>query len=947
MKFTGPVHFHWYGDKEAAKGYIPTARLLLGRCSLEMFQEPKRYPGISDSAMHKRLEVTSADYMVRNRTFPNGVAVRVILHHEGMAAAHIFHPTGAPEVDAIEIRGLLRAIQAEVDYECTENPTPEEIAAAAELETPIEPFSTLETLHDPNDAEKQWLVYPDGLSIEFNAFSNHVLPPQGGTFIMDTIAAPFNPIAFDINGKPPLTDCKMLVTGGGTVQEDGSYMFGEVVEGVRVRELTPRVFRVGRKNEMPGWPWADKRDPEAPFGRLVSLSAVLEHTPNVAPNAHRNKVTFTLTFLKLNGAECTDEDEENDYVCLDPVEVVVELDDSLYNWEAHPYDATHWVDFAVLSLLPDGSRVVIGMNQIGQAGYIGVCYDFVVLDLARIIADPLDFDFYSRFDTWKGSTLRSVSSTAALTNIPYTYEGPLTGDLFPHSPEDIAITPKGDNYTVSNRQRTEYANAEQLGGKVFPASRTINTGYDFDTCIYMHFGNNGELYETYVRAQRTSQVVDTQSITHSTFNEDTYHDGIPYVRTNWWGSGQSYSRGSIVSYQQTLAGVTVTNVYITLSDHTSSTANGPGLEWDGSAYVDRLGSAWKMVFGNRMDGEGCSFAFWNGVDDCYDNTPDTCEAYDEISHIGTFDATGGLWLGDGGAEPVLIWYTYNPTFYGFDYTVVINTATTVTQTTSIYQRKLDLEAADIFLRDFAAENLILQVVSDSTSTQDVETFNQFTKQCTVLAPTGYRSVTHRRSKQKQTHFLSDTASEDGLTHSGVDYAFLPFPLTYDGQVDGGLPKGLLEAHAAEASYKASPFVGGNFGVVEAFPVGGIGWLVSLGARSGSLSSTQPSTTTSITLNGSQKNKCVLTVGSKWAFTTVDETNPWEPHSLIEPLQPDVENGPSFTDPLPYIQLVTDNEGDPEAVLKPVRGPEKGVACKQQQISYVGWLYPQELEAPEE
>lgn len=942
-KYVGPARIRLHGNRDEAVLHIGRARNLLGGI-IAMHSDSHRIDYRKridkDNPVNAIYQLKGENFCARTIRTPEGVYITV-RNNDIIPIIDIVAPYKVGAEKALEHRGLLRALQDEADY--CEPVVPPEGEPGDEGYNPGE-FSELHPLYDPEDSDQQWLVYPDSLSIEHNPFKNYPLPPLGGTFIMDMLGAPFNPRAFSIDGKPNLFSCKMLLTGGGSREGDGEFQVGEVIEGIRVRELEPRVFRVGRMNEMNGWPWADKRDPEQSFLRLVSLSARLEHTSG-SVGQNYNKAIFTLEFLKLNNTECVQAEEET-YVCLDPVEFEVELDDALYDYAVHPFGNTEWVDFSILSLMPDGSKAVIGLHQRGDTGLLGQYYDFVILDLARIIDDPLDFDFYSRFDTWQGFAVRSFTNGDPLTNIPYVYEGPLTGDQFRRSEEVYdTITPKGDNYTVWNRQRAQYATAEQLGDNVFPASRTLITEYDFDVCIYMHFGNNGALHETYVRAEQNIQTTDTQSITHTDFDENNVFDGIPYVRTNWWVNDKFYPRGSIVSRSEFLAGITFTNVYITLTNHTSTTSNRPNLEWTGSEFVDRSGSAWKMVFGDRRDGNGCRFAYWNGVNDCYDDVPDTCAAYDAISHTGTFNSTGRLWLGEGGDEPVLIWYTYNPTFYKFDVTVSVHTASTIIRTTSIYQRKLDLEAEDVFARDFAIEDLVLQVISDATSARTEEEKTVFTKLCTVLAPTGYRAEKRTRSKTKETHFFSDTASSDGLLHDGVDYDLLPFPTSWTGGIGGGLPAGLLGNHV-EGNYKALPFAGSRFGVIQAFPASG-GWAVAIGARSGSTTSTNPTTTSNTSTNGFQKNKCVVTVGSKWAFTEVDDTNPWKSFSIIAGLQPDLEEMPAFTDPLPLVNMQAEEEEEAEALLKPVRGPEKSITCLEQQISYVGWLYPQELTEAEE
>ena len=266
----------------------------------------------------------------------------------------------------------------------------------------------------------------------------------------------------------------------------------------------------------------------------------------------------------------------------------------------------------------------------------------------------------------------------------------------------------------------------------------------------------------------------------------------------------------------------------------------------------------------------------------------------------------------------------------------------------MYQRKLDLTAANPFTRDFAVEDLIVSTTKTTTRAADRQEKYEQNEQCSVLTiDDKYSALRRSRQKSKETHTLSDTASTDGLNHTGPDYSYLAYPANARNAsypLDGIAP-GLFTQHAA-ITYKAEVFTHEFLGSIETKFVGGIGWAVSLGARSFSNTSTTPTTTSTSTASGNQKDKCTITVGSKWAFTTVDDTNPWEAHSIITPIDVDM-NGPAFTDPLPFVDLAAEEGTLAEPLFKPVRGPEKRFDCDLQQISYVGWLYPNELKAPEE
>jgi len=298
-RYTGLARIRIHGPQGTGAGYVGLARKLLGEQMAIHVDAYDSSRGLaSQSQISKTYTPKPTEQIQRKVSLPNGVGIRV-QYNTFMPIIDIWVPEGVEPVKAIEYRGLLRALQdADAFCEPLVPPTGE---PGEDGYNPGQ-VSELHPLYDSNNVDEQWLIYPDqGLSIEFNPYDNHPLPPRGGTFVMDMIAEPFDSRAFNVNGKPPLTDCKMLVTGGDAVESDEDNVV--FADGIYTRNIPARKFRIGRIDELLGWPWADTRDPDQTFGRLVSLSAVMEHTPNVAPNAHKNKATFTLTFLKLNSEE--------------------------------------------------------------------------------------------------------------------------------------------------------------------------------------------------------------------------------------------------------------------------------------------------------------------------------------------------------------------------------------------------------------------------------------------------------------------------------------------------------------------------------------------------------------------------------------------------------------------------------------------------------------------
>ncbi len=931
-RYTGPCRIRIHGPQGAGAAYVGLARTLLGEqmgIHVEAYDSSRGLA--SQSHVSKTYTPKPTEQIQRRVSLPNGVSVRV-QYNTHVPVIDIWVPEDIDERDNIEFRGLLRALQDANQY-C--DPLEGSIGNPGEDGYFPGQFSELHPLYDPEDEEQQWLTYPGLGSSEFNVHPNHPLPPTGGTFVMDMIGEPFIRQAFT---HGDYDSCKMLLTGGGVQTNTlGYYASGTFIDGFSVVNCPPRKFRVGRRDELLGWPW---NGPGAP--RLISLSATLRR-----PGAGSiNKAEFKIEFLKLNN-EPFDGNDEN---YLEPIEFEAVLDQTNIASTSHPYSSTFWVDFSVLSLTPDGGKAIIGLHQRGDVARVGLHYDFVILDIQKIIEDPEDFIFFSRLDTYNGGGTVSDSHSGQLTELALVYQDPDPDISFPPDIDELA-----GNFTDADLMRVKYVD-QAPDETVYPTQRSRTSNGVFDTCLYMYFVGD-DVYEIYTKVGTSGSTTETQTLNELNYSppdpdDEKGHVGYRYIRVRNWQADTFYERGTVITRREgfTIIGGpnrTLDNVFVTLEDHTSTNENRPGLELVDNNLVDRSGSAWKMVWGDRLDGQGCQFATWNGLD------PADPSEYNALSVCNT-SGWRNICLGEGGTTTRL-WGRSTIGAPLFRQEIGTTSTSTSDRYVEFYRRKLDLDAGSVFEgRNTEEDDFILSVdmQSSSSSTKKRELRNHF--ECLEFAPCcGYRALTRTASSSKESYYIVDSASEDVIANSGVDYAIPDYSPIFSYQGDGWPPGQLIYQSPAplflpynlgitkfEIFSDAGIFIA--FPRLPIFPVSGIGWLIAVGQRGASgqfVSPADPSANLSFTSYGSQRNKCILTVSGA-VLTGADEHNPFEAHSVLTGFRPDLVEVPAITHPLPYGE-------DGEVLLEIVRGSEKLVTCKDQQIAYVGWLYPEETRPPED
>ena len=565
-RYFGPARIRIHGDQGVGAEYVGLARTLLGEQRGIHVDAYDSLRGLaSQSRLSKEYTPKPTEQISRSVTLPNGVGIYV-QHNTYMPIIDVWVPDGVKSTTKLtvkEYRGLLRALQDETIPCDPLLPTIGEVGDGDYYEGQ---FSELHPLYDPEDPNQQWLVYPASLSAKHNEFANYPLPPRGGTFVMDMIGAPFNESAF--TDKFPLSACKMLVTGGGThgveplPYDEPTFEWG--VDDY-IYNCPPKLFRIGRKDDMSGWPWVGADG----VSRLVSIRAQFRNSYDYVGTIG----TITVEFLRLNGGSIPELD--GDYI--PPLEIEIS-DDWTYDRDAYPFEVSWWYDISVMSISPKGDRAVLGIHDSYGQYARGVCYDFIIVDLAA--EDEANrLRFISRYE---------INGPMVVSNYQRTVSGVVT-----HLPKiTLSATSIPNPYLAGITARTLELVPEELPEPVY-AQESVQYQAVFSPAIFLHFDVDGQLVKTCLDTYTGYNRNRSQNTTWLAGNSNSI------LGTFWdyplWQSGVTYNIDDIVYWPTTIGGRRSVNAYRAKVGHFSGTTNMPPSSASSLTYT--TSATWHLIFG--------------------------------------------------------------------------------------------------------------------------------------------------------------------------------------------------------------------------------------------------------------------------------------------------------------------------------------------------------------
>ena len=922
-RYTGPARIRIHGDQGAGAAYVGLARKLLGEQMAIHVDAYDSSRGLaSQSHVSKTYTPKPTEQIARKASLPNGVNVRV-QYNTFMPVIDIWVPEGVEPVKAIEYRGLLRALQDE-DDPC--EPLREPEGEPGEEDFDPGEFSELHPLYDPEDGDQQWLEYPaDGLSQEFNPLSNYPLPPLGGTWVMDMIGAPFDPRAF--NNKPPLATCKMLVTGGGrhNIEKQFPNQWGktfldgsgeevpyiEIVGNQHTYNCPPRIFRIGRMNPMPGWPWLSD------FARLVSASAVLE-----APfNNTRAEAHIKIEFLRLNG-EPFEPDEE---AYLDPLEIdIVQPWNISGVWRDHVID-TWWYELSILSLNRTGSKAVIGLHQLGGGVFHGAPMDFIVLDLEN------EGDKYTVIDRFDHVLISEVNSDFSVgTPVTPVYDVVEHSDS-PYLHPNIAL----------NVHFGEVVESETVGNAA-SCSGTLHRYYKW--IFYLLFDADDKLRKLYCAVNEIVSESGSQEL--SVISGEQL--GAPlqgFLGVATFQIGVSYSQYDVVYEAGIIGGFATVNVFVARNSHFSTTTNRPRLSDSSCTAVDHPSSEWRFVYGRRCASQSpCVWQDWNLDADGGEVYRRSNRLYATINsvEVAIWDARTGttLVINEESVSGIQVTQGNTAQFVSsreVDFSIWSDMYESTEEPEELFYILYEFEESfdrrikyitpnsfDCFTNGYISSQNLINVGGVSAERKDVRSYT-------------FRAYDKDNELVDEFKFSSDdpdlvVCSTYGLRNNIFDQTITRGISDFEGYTG---PQSLL-------------FLAGNMWScsmnVPIASIDGTGVAFSYGASTSGFYTGTCGGSFSLGRLTKRRERAILTASSLEVDYNFDNED-----AIFENTVAFSSGSPIAND---KVRATTDpgrfapNEANEGVLFKPVIGPELGILCAHQQVSYIGWLYPNELEDEE-
>lgn len=455
---------------------------------------------------------------------------------------------------------------------------------------------------------------------------NKPLPPRGGTWVMLDVFSRFprgmETYPEGASYVERLGTPRILVTGGGTLHNEHislpymldddpyyNFVFGRITDHPtgKYYGCHPRKFYTASKGELPGWPWIDTRDPEVAFGRLVKLSAVVGS--EWADTYQGFKGVFTVEFLQLNGepfetGEEEEPSEEGSYARrgrLDSVEVEFALDTSNYPF-GYGFDTETWYEISVMSLTKDGSKAVIGIHSNAFESQEGICYDFVVLDFT---VSDFTLPEFARFiprtevtmtDSVSGSGGSSGTLSFPVIKAEAIYDVPLI--IHPEAESSVLLskykwfTPTFNNHTQDNLGNTHPSSSS--------ASETLRAYITY----FIYFNNKEELVRCFL------DVETAKNHTHTYTKLEAKPESNPYRMRTAYTEQRSpeyvYQRGDVVAQGSD-------NYFVCVKPHLIGTQPAGLTTISGTSY-DSNPEYWRFFYGRRLVNntlEQCIWQAWN------------------------------------------------------------------------------------------------------------------------------------------------------------------------------------------------------------------------------------------------------------------------------------------------------------------------------------------------
>jgi hypothetical protein len=932
-RYSGPARIRIHGDQNAGSVYVGLARTLLGEQMAIHVDAYDSSRGLaSQSQVSKNYTPKPTDQIRRRVSLPNGVGIAV-QYNNFMPVIDIWVPEGVGEVTALEYRGLLRALQNE-DEPC--EPLEEPTGEPGDEDYDAGKFSELHPLYDPEDEDQQWLVYPDSISIEHNGFPNYPLPPRGGTFIMDMIGVPFNQRAFD--NKPPLASCKMLVTGGGTIDNPEYTIWGDPPtpldvtnwdfseSGADYNICPSRMFRVGRMNEMPGWPWLSSNDG---ITRLVSISGRMKHDWDTY--YEDTTAELLIEFLKLNGEPF--EPDENGY--LEPIEI--ELYESYPYWEENEWtghEYPFWYDFSVISITAKGDKAVIGLHQAGYQWYRGIPMDFVVLDLEADIEDQVRY--ISRYDVsivaydkcnYSQSELTLDQIAGLSLDTEYSEETGVDGISWVRAKVDIGPSPTEED--------------------AFPIESTTEFEH-YGECTYaIGFNSEGNLVRKFLRVTEAWTENESQTL-ETNIENDTLQRffNIPQYSTL---SSSNYSVGDVRMATHSYQGSTFENYYVCVQAHTGATTRRPGLHTSGANLLtDLYPEFWRIIYGRRSASHSCA---WQGWNDFVDIDPTACQdgAVPALA-VGEYGFCGGyLWMNTGASTRRVLRAPEIPVQTRLRQTLI---------RTSVFNCASTIDFCEVLLDDPEDSPMVTNTLTAISSNTVERGARKHSTETNCI--TGYVTSTGTHIFRSEVNAYTLRAESMSVTATWVpDSTYLEsVPTTYTAP---NFCAAYTSAHVAENNIFLRPdryvnpcpdYYPGDFtywGGCEwsnrifsqfVWPIDGVGICIYPVSEATSSRSSPCITNQSNTVNEYINGGALTYHSNTFDVDFEDAVVPGYPDFWPSEQFMDLKSVRAITDPATHVYSgEVENDG---FFLEPVFGPEKSIVCKEQQVAYVGWLYPQEM-----